>query len=93
MGGGSKIGYVYFMANESRMIYIGVTSNLDVRVSQHKAGIYPGFTKKYKMHKLVYVEEFPEMLSALAREMQLKNWSSRMDQEIGTDSQSQPRLE
>jgi putative endonuclease len=70
-----KTGYVYFMSNLSRMIYIGVTSNLDQRVGQHKTGFYPGYTKKYKMDRLVYVETFPDMLSAIARETQLKNWS------------------
>jgi putative endonuclease len=75
MAGGDKTGYVYFMSNLSRMIYIGVTSDLDKRVGQHKAGYYPGYTKRYKMHRLVYVETFPDMLSAIARETQLKNWS------------------
>jgi putative endonuclease len=75
MQGADKTGYVYFMANETRMIYIGVTSDLDRRVGQHKAGFYPGFTRKYRMHKLVYVEGFPDMLSAIARETQLKNWA------------------
>ena len=63
------------MSNVSRMIYIGVTSDLDRRVGQHKTGFYPGYTKKYKMDRLVYVETFPDMLNAIARETQLKNWS------------------
>jgi len=75
MGKGGKTGYVYFMSNRSRMIYIGVTSDLDQRVGQHKIGFYPGYTKKYKMDQLVYVETFPDMPSAIARETQLKNWS------------------
>ncbi len=75
MAGGCKTGYVYFMSNQSRMIHIGVTSDLDGRVGKHKAGYYPGYTKKYKMNRLVYVETFPDMLSAIARETQLKNWS------------------
>ena len=75
MGKDDKTGYVYFMSNRSRMIYIGVTSDLDQRVGQHKTGFYPGYTKKYKMDQLVYVETFPNMLSAIARETQLKNWS------------------
>jgi putative endonuclease len=75
MAQGDKTGYVYFMSNRSRMIYIGVTSDLDQRVGQHKTGFCPGYTKKYKMDRLVYVETFPDMLSAIARETQLKNWS------------------
>ena len=75
MAGGEKTGYVYFMSNVSRMIYIGVTSDLDGRVGKHKTGYYPGYTKRYKMPRLVYVENFPDMISAIARETQLKNWS------------------
>ena len=75
MGKDDKTGYVYFMSNASHMIYIGVTSDLDQRVGQHKTGFYPGYAKKYKMDRLVYVETFPDMPSAIARETQLKNWS------------------
>ncbi|SRR5258707_787269 len=75
MAGGGKTGCVYFMSNLSRMIYIGVTSDLDGRVGKHKAGYYPGYTKKYKMNRLVYVETFSDMSNAIARETQLKNWS------------------
>jgi len=75
MAQGDKTGYVYFVSNRSRMLYIGVTSDLDQRIGQHKTGHYPGYTKKYKLDQLVYVETFPDMVSAIARETQLKNWS------------------
>jgi putative endonuclease len=75
MGKDDKTGYVYFMSNVSRMIYIGVTGDLDQRVGQHKTGFCPGYASKYKMDRLVYVETFPDMPIALARETQLKNWS------------------
>ena len=48
-------GYVYFMTNESnRVLYIGVTNNLEKRVAQHKNHEYEGFTDKYNCTKLVY---------------------------------------
>jgi len=52
-----------------------VTSNLEVRVWEHKQGVIEGFTKTYKINQLVYYEDFPDMLSAIAREKQLKGWN------------------
>jgi putative endonuclease len=55
-------------------LYIGVTSNLLDRVYKHKKGIYDGFTKKYKVNKLVYYEVFGDINEAILREKQLKKW-------------------
>jgi len=62
-----KTGFVYILSSHSRRLYIGVTSNLEVRVWQHKQGLIEGFTKTYKINQLVYYEDFPEMVSAIAR--------------------------
>jgi putative endonuclease len=70
-----KGGWVYIMSSHSRCLYTGVTSNLPVRVWEHKNGIYEGFGKTYKTHYLVCSEFFPEIESAIAREKQLKGWS------------------
>jgi putative endonuclease len=51
-----------------------VTSDLSGRVGAHKAGLVPGFTKTYRVHHLVYFEEFPSILEARARERVLKRW-------------------
>ena len=51
-----------------------MTNDLDRRVDEHKGGLVPGFTTKYKVHYLVYVEEFDEADQAIAREKQLKGW-------------------
>jgi len=68
-------GYVYFMTNSSNsVLYIGVTSNLQKRVEQHKNHIYEGFTDKYNCTKLVYFEECNDISAAISREKQLKNW-------------------
>ena len=66
--------YVYMMANAGRMIYIGVTSDLEKRVWQHKYKEHPGFTQKYNLSRLVYYEEFGDIRPAIQREKQLKGW-------------------
>ncbi len=68
-------GYVYFMTNKSNsVLYIGITSDLTKRVNQHKNHEYEGFTDKYNCTKLVYFEECNDIMAAIAREKQLKNW-------------------
>jgi putative endonuclease len=56
------------------VLYIGVTNDLKRRIKEHKYELVEGFTKKYHLHKLVYVEEFHEIKNAIEREKQLKNW-------------------
>jgi putative endonuclease len=70
-----KTGYVYILSSHSRRLYIGVTSNLEGRVWEHKQGVSEGFTKTYKINQLVYYEVYPDMLSAIAREKQFKGWT------------------
>ncbi len=70
-----KTGYVYILSRHSRRLYIGVTSDLEGRVFEHKEGLIEGFTKTYKINQLVYYEDYPDMLQAIAREKQLKGWT------------------
>jgi putative endonuclease len=56
-------------------LYVGVTSNLVKRVHEHKHDLADGFTKKYRVHRLVYFELADDMPSAIAREKQLKKWN------------------
>ena len=66
---------VYILANQARgTLYIGVTSNLIGRIWQHKQNLVDGFTKKHELHLLVYFETAETMLTAIAREKQLKKW-------------------
>ena len=55
-------------------MYIGVTSNLERRLYEHRSGLVDGFTKKYNVHKLVYYEYTNDVYSAISREKQLKKW-------------------
>ena len=66
---------VYILASKRNgTLYVGVTSNLSGRVSEHKQNLIEGFTKRYAVHRLVYVEEHGSMAEAIARETQLKRW-------------------
>ncbi|HNS32313.1 MAG TPA: GIY-YIG nuclease family protein [bacterium] len=67
--------YVYIMTNKNNSVfYIGVTNNIAHRVFQHKNGLVEGFTKKYNLKKLVYCESTGDVIAAISREKQLKNW-------------------
>ena len=66
--------WVYICASLSRTLYIGVTSDLPARVTQHRAHT-SGFTARYLVDRLVYFEEAPDLRSAIARENQLKRWA------------------
>ena len=63
------------MTNQSRVVlYVGMTSRLDGRVSDHKNHAVEGFTSKYKVNGLVYYEQFPDPISAITREKEIKGW-------------------
>jgi len=70
-----KNGYVYFLSNVKRtVLYIGVTSELDGRILNHKYGKGSTFTAKYNLKVLLYFEEYTNIEEAIEREKQLKNW-------------------
>ena len=56
------------------MLYTGFTNNLIKRVYEHKKGDIPGYTKRYKIDKLVYFEETSDVISAITREKRIKKW-------------------
>lgn len=67
---------IYILTNKSNTtFYVGVTSELENRVWQHKNKVYDGFTSKYEINKLVYYEEYQWVHDAIAREKQLKGGS------------------
>lgn len=67
--------FVYILTNKAnKVLYIGVTNDLERRVFEHKNKMINDFTKKYNLTKLVYFEETSDVRSAMEREKQLKNW-------------------
>jgi len=67
--------FVYIMANRKHgVLYIGVTTALPRRIRQHQQGAVDGFTKKYRLTRLVYAEACERIDEAIAREKQLKRW-------------------
>ena len=69
-------GYIYMMTNvKNNVLYIGVTSNLKRRITEHKEGSASLFTRKYRCHKLVYFECYSDIEQAIAREKQLKRYN------------------
>jgi len=66
--------YVYIITNKSKTLYVGMTNNLERRMYEHKNKLIPGFTSKYNLNCLVYYEQTANVLSAIAREKQLKGW-------------------
>lgn len=66
--------FVYIMASKSRVLYTGMTNNLSARVLEHKSGRIEGFTKRFRVHRLVYFESYNYVRSAIAREKEVKHW-------------------
>jgi len=66
--------YVYILASRSRVLYIGLTNDLERRVFEHQRKLVTGFTSKYNVSRLVYFELFEQVRDAIAREKQLKGW-------------------
>ncbi len=86
----SKTYYVYIMTNQSRTLYVGLTNNIRRRVWEHKTGLIEGFTHRYNIDTLVYVESFGDVDSAIAREKQIKNW--RREKKLRLINQENPDL-
>lgn len=83
-----KGGYVYILGSNSGVLYVGVTSNLDRRMIEHKSGAHPGFTKKYKVHRLLWHEWHEGIESAIQREKQIKRW--RREKKLALIEMSNP---
>jgi putative endonuclease len=67
--------FVYILASISGTLYVGVTDDLIERILQHKQGKFDGFTKKYKVDRLVYFEVVNDDKAARLREVQVKGYS------------------
>ena len=63
------------MSSQTRVLYIGVTSDLERRVQQHKSGVGSAFTARYRVRLLVHYDETSDVHAALERERRLKGWT------------------
>jgi putative endonuclease len=66
--------HVYILASASRVLYTGVTNDIQRRVTQHREKQVPGFSARYNVQELVYLEPFGDIRLAIAREKQIKGW-------------------
>ena len=66
--------WTYIASNRSRTLYTGITNDLPVRMWQHKNRVVPGFTSKYRIDRLVYLEATGDVRAAIAREKEIKGW-------------------
>ena len=65
--------YVYILTNVAdRVLYVGVTNDLQRRVYEHRENLGKGFTSRYNVHKLVYFEIFDDAYTAISRKKQIK---------------------
>lgn len=65
---------VYILASITRVLYVGMSSDLRARVYQHRTASIKGFTTRYKVNRLVHYELYPDVRDAITRERQLKGW-------------------
>lgn len=67
--------YVYILSNwNNKVIYIGMTNNLERRLYEHKNKLVDGFTKKNNVSKLIYFERTTDVTVAIKREKEIKKW-------------------
>ena len=79
----NKVPCVYILASaRNGTLYIGVTSDLVKRIFEHRNDFVDGFTKTYKVHRLVYYEVFDDITAAITREKQIKKWNRKWKQEL-----------
>ena len=82
--------WVYIMASKSRKLYIGMTNNFDRRYLEHLNGL-SDFTSRYRITRLVHIEEYTNQMSAISREDQLKGW--KRDKKIALIESENPTWE
>jgi putative endonuclease len=68
-------GWVYIVTNKPRgTLYIGVTSDIARRAFEHREGAIEGFSKRHGLKRLVFVERYEEIQTAIQREKTMKHW-------------------
>lgn len=80
--------YVYILSSLSGALYTGLTDDLKKRIMEHKDGTFDGFTKKYKVDRLMYFETYSDPIAAAARELQIKKF--RREKKVALFAESNP---
>lgn len=83
-----KIWCIYILSSLSGTLYVGMTDDLRRRMIQHKQGKFDGFTRKYKINRLMYYEVLPDTIAAAKREKQIKKY--RREKKIALFKDSNP---
>jgi putative endonuclease len=84
--------YVYLLTNwNNKVMYVGVTNDLERRIYEHKNKTLNGFTEKYNIDKLVYFEHTTDVTAALEREKEIKKW--RREKKNNLSSRPKPCVE
>jgi putative endonuclease len=83
--------YVYILSSLSGTLYVGLTDNLPLRIQQHRAGTFDGFTKRYKISRLMYLETYQDPKAAALREIQIKKF--RREKKIALFASINPKWE
>jgi putative endonuclease len=81
--------YVYVMSSQRRVLYVGMTSNIELRTYQHKTHAFGGFTARYNVTTLVYFERYASVMSAIRREKEIKDW--RREKKLALIELSNPK--
>ena len=82
--------WVYILTNKHcTMLYIGITNNIARRLGQHRCGEVDGFTKRYDLNRLVWLEHFRNVNDAITCEKKPKGW--RRSRKIALIEQTNPR--
>ncbi len=70
--------YLYILTNKfNRVLYVGITNDIHRRLYEHKQKLIEGFTKKYNLYKLVYIEQFSDIRLAISSEKKVKGWTRK----------------
>ncbi|MFH1561637.1 MAG: GIY-YIG nuclease family protein [Patescibacteria group bacterium] len=72
----NKVWFVYIVTNyQNSVLYTGISNNIKRRIWEHKTGLVKNsFTKKYRLYKLVWFEEFNNPEEAIRIEKKIKGW-------------------
>lgn len=81
--------FVYILASLRAVLYVGLTDDLRKRMIQHRSGAFDGFTKGYRVDRLMYFETYTDPKAAEYREIQIKKY--RRAKKIALFRESNPQ--